>query len=115
MMILTNFGAGMEPIGITVSTLVCNILDSPGCQKKIQAEIDAALKSGKMGKIPNLRDMEEHLPYLNVCLRENMRLHPVIGMPLPRVAPAGGVELEGHFLPAGVSDKSSYKSYWLFF
>ena len=102
-MTMTNFGAGMETIGITVSTLICKILDNPGCQEKVQAEIDAAVKSGKINKTPKLRDLEEHLPYLNACLRESMRLHPVIGMPLPRVVPEGGVELEGYFLPGGVS------------
>jgi cytochrome P450 len=102
-MVLTNFGAGVETIGITVSTLICNILDHPGCQEKIQAEIDAALESGKISKVPKLRDLQDHLPYLNACISESLRLHNVIGMPLPRVVPEGGVELEGHFLPAGVS------------
>lgn len=112
-MTLTNFGAGVETIGITVSTLVCKILDNPGCQEKIQAEIDAALKSGKLSKTPKLRDMQEHLPYLSACVSESMRLHPVIGMPLPRVVPDGGVELEGHFLPSGVSENPTFNTYYL--
>lgn len=102
-MVLTNFGAGVETIGITVSTLICKILDNPGCQEKIQAEIDTALKAGKLSKTPKLRELQDSLPYLNACVSESMRLHNAIGMPLPRVVPEGGVELEGHFLPAGVS------------
>lgn len=101
-MILTNFGAGVETIGITVSTLICKILDHPDCQEKIQAEIDTALKSGKISMTPKLRDLQDHLPYLNACISESMRLHNAIGMPLPRVVPPGGVELEGYFLSAGV-------------
>ena len=106
-MILTNFGAGVETIGITVSTLICKILDNPGCQEKIQAEIDVALKAGKLSKMPKLRELQDSLPYLNACLNESLRLHNAIGMPLPRLVPEGGVELEGHFLPAGVSSSSN--------
>lgn len=102
-MTLTNFGAGVETIGITVSTLICKILDNPGCQEKIHAEIDTALKAGTLSKTPKLREMQDSLPYLSACISESMRLHPVVGMPLPRVVPDGGVELEGHFLPEGVS------------
>jgi cytochrome P450 len=102
-MVLTNFGAGVETIGITVSTLICKIIDNPGCQEKIQAEIDAALKAGTLNKTPKWRQLQDSLPYLNACINESMRLHPVIGMALPRKVPEGGVELEGHFLPEGVS------------
>ena len=102
-MTLTNFGAGVETIAITVSALICNVLDNPGCQEKIQAEIDAALKAGTLSKTPKLRELQDSLPFLNACLCESMRLHHAIGMPLPRIVPKGGVELEGHFLPEGVS------------
>jgi hypothetical protein len=47
--------------------------------------------------------MKEYLPFLSACLSESMRLHAVVGMPLLRVVPEKGAELEGHFLPAGVS------------
>lgn len=102
-MTLANFSADVETIGITVSTLICKILDSPGCQGKIQAEIDAALKAGTLSRMPKMRELQDALPYLSACVSENMRLRPVIGMPLPRVVPEGGAELEGHFLLTGVS------------
>ncbi|KUJ24373.1 cytochrome P450 [Mollisia scopiformis] len=102
-MVMTNFGAGVETTAIVVSTLINNIVSHPGCQEKVHAELDKARKEGRIGKIPQLREMKEQLPYLNACLMESMRMHSVVGMPLVRVVPEGGVELEGKWLPAGTT------------
>ncbi|KAH7403319.1 benzoate 4-monooxygenase cytochrome P450 [Cadophora sp. MPI-SDFR-AT-0126] len=101
-MCMTNYGAGVETIGITVSALVNNIV-THGCQERIHEELDSARKAGKLSNPPKLREMKEHLPYLSACLSESQRLHPGVGMPLLRTVPEGGCELEGHFLPAGTS------------
>ncbi|PVH87163.1 cytochrome P450 [Cadophora sp. DSE1049] len=101
-MCMTNYGAGVETIGLTVSALVNNIV-SYGWQERIHQELDSARKAGKLSNPPKLREMKEHLPYLNACLSESQRLHPGVGMPLLRTVPEGGSELEGHFLPAGTS------------
>lgn len=98
---MTNFGAGVETIAITVSTFICHVLDSPGCQARIHAELDAAHWTAG-SRTPRMGEMRG-LEWLNACLRESMRLHHVLGMPLPRVVPEGGAELEGWKLPAGVS------------
>lgn len=79
------------------------MISHPGCQERIQTEIDEARKARKLGKIPKLRELKESLPYLNACINESARMHPVVGMPLVRVVPEGGREIEGYFLPAGVS------------
>ena len=102
-MCLTNFGAGVETTAIVVSTFIVNVLSHRGCQDRIHKEIDSARKAGTLSNPPKLRELKEHLPYMNACLNESMRLHAVVGMPLVRVVPDGGCELEGKFLPAGVS------------
>ncbi|KAF8865287.1 cytochrome P450 [Acephala macrosclerotiorum] len=102
-MVMTNFGAGVETTAIAVGCLVDNIVSHPGCQEKVHAELDKARKEGRIGKVPQLREMKEQLPYLNACLMESMRVHPVVGMPLVRTVPEGGVELEGKWLPAGTT------------
>lgn len=101
---LTNFGAGAETIAITVGTLIMNIVSHAGCQERVQREINEARRSGKLSIPPKSREMQEHLQFLDACLRESMRLHGIIGMPLARVVPKGGCELEGRFIPAGVRD-----------
>ncbi|KAG4442450.1 hypothetical protein IFR05_002052 [Cadophora sp. M221] len=99
-MCMTNYGAGVETIGITISAFLNSIV-THGCQERIHQEMVSATKAGKLSNPPKLREMKENLPYLSACLSESQRLHPVIGMPLVRTVPAGGCELEGKFLPAG--------------
>ncbi|KAK0104472.1 hypothetical protein ONS95_004761 [Cadophora gregata] len=101
-MCMTNYGAGVETIGLTVSAFINNVI-AYGCQERIHQELDLARRAGKLSNPPKLREMKEHLPYLSACLSESQRLHPGVGMPLLRTVPAGGCELEGHFLPAGTS------------
>ncbi|KAI8320109.1 cytochrome P450 [Martensiomyces pterosporus] len=45
-------------------------------------------------------EAKERLPFLEACVYESMRIRPVT-TPLPRVAPPGGVTLQGHFIPEG--------------
>ena len=88
-------------------SLLNYVLSDTGCQAKIQFEIDTARKEGKLSNPPKLREMKDHLPYTSACLNESMRLHPVVGMPLPRMVPEGGSTIDGYQIPAGVSLESS--------
>ncbi|KAH0594820.1 hypothetical protein MHUMG1_07655 [Metarhizium humberi] len=101
-MLGTNFGAGVETTAITISSFLDFVISHPGCQEKVQKEIDEAREAGKLSKLPKLREIES-LPYLSACLNESKRLHPVVGSPLQRVVPHGGIELEGKWLPAGTA------------
>jgi cytochrome P450 len=101
-MTMTNFGAGVETTSITMSTALYYIVKTPGIQQRVQKEVDDAKKTGKLSDPPRLGEMQTSLPFLDACISESMRLHPVVGTTLPRVVPEGGVEIENHFLPAGV-------------
>jgi cytochrome P450 len=43
------------------------------------------------------------LKYLSAVALEAMRIYPPLPFALPRVVPAGGDTVDGHFLPEGVS------------
>ncbi|KAJ2813944.1 hypothetical protein H4S07_000287 [Coemansia furcata] len=45
---------------------------------------------------------KEHLPYLEACIHESLRLCPV-STNLPRIIPKGGITLRGHHIPEGFS------------
>jgi cytochrome P450 len=111
-MALASFRAGVETTAITIGVLI-NMISHPDCQRKVHAEIDEARREGKLTQgVPKIRDIQDHLPYLDACLKESMRLHHVIGVPLPRVVPEGGTELEGWKIAAGVCTSSGWTGYW---
>jgi len=100
---MTNFEAGVETIGVNVSSFISDVVLRLGCQQLIREEIDGARKAGNLSNWPKLKETKEHLPFLNASVSERVRLHPVVGVPLVRVVPEYCAELEGHVLPAGVS------------
>lgn len=71
-------------------------MKSPSCLSKLTAEIEAAPRDEyfSWGNVKSL-------PYLQACIKEAMRLHPVVGLLLERVVPKGGVELNGQYFPEG--------------
>jgi cytochrome P450 len=48
------------------------------------------------------------MPYLQVVLKEALRMHPATGLPLGRVVPEGGAVIAGRMFPAGVGVPSSW-------
>jgi len=46
-------------------------------------------------------DQVKHLPYLNACINEALRLHSTSSLGLPRLVPEGGLEVCGRWYPEG--------------
>ena len=106
-MAFSSLGAGTETIGITLSAVLCNIIQRPELQVKLQKEIDDACKEGCLTfsseGIVKIGHSQIELKLLDATLRESMRLHPVAGVPFPRVVGKEGMMLEGLHIPGGVS------------
>lgn len=64
---------------------------------KLKAEID---NSENLGNPVKYHEAAK-LSYLTACCKEGMRLHPSVGLTLPRLVPTGGKEICGDFFPAG--------------
>ena len=43
------------------------------------------------------------MAYLQAVIKEGLRLHPAVGLPLWRAVPQGGAQLGNHWLPAGTN------------
>jgi cytochrome P450 len=106
-MTLTHFGAGLETLGITLSAFLCNIIQRPQLQARIQHELDTAWRDGRLifssDGVLKVGQMKEELPFLEACLRESMRLHPVIGVAFPRIVGPEGLMVDAVMIPEGVS------------
>ena len=101
-MVTSNVSAGSDTTATSLRSVIYHLLKYPDCKKKLVEEIDTQMKEVGSAKFLTL-EQTKRMPYLQACLYEGLRLQPAIGMSLSRVTPAGGIEIEGHFIPEGVS------------
>jgi len=73
---------------------------NPAAFSKLTAEIDAAVANGTLS-MPIAYAEAIKLPYLKACINEGMRLHPSVGLTMPRLVPAGGATISGFHFPEG--------------
>ncbi|XXG96201.1 hypothetical protein Hte_002482 [Hypoxylon texense] len=94
---LTTFAAGAETTAIIIRAIFYYALRTPSAYRKLEEEILPA----KLGE-PAQYNASRALPYLEAVVREGMRMHPAICMPLERYVPSPGLTLpDGRYVPAG--------------
>jgi cytochrome P450 len=99
------FIAGAHTTAGSLGFLLYHILHNPEVHKKVVDEALQELPYKAAGSY-DYTGLESRLPYLTACIREGFRMSPVFTMLLPRVVvPEDGIEIDGHLLPRGVSDK----------
>jgi cytochrome P450 len=99
-MATSNVFAGSDTTAISLRSIIYYLLKNPLCKEKFVSEIDERKKTGKLSDPVTLEEANE-MPYLQACMYEALRLHPAVGMSLPRVVPAEGIEIDNKLLPAG--------------
>lgn len=106
----SNIFAGSDTTGISIGAVLYNLCKYPRCKKMLMQEIEATVKREGLDEAKNMPfNTGFAMPYLQACIYEALRIHPAVGMSLPRVVPPEGFEVEGRFLPGGVSP--SYTSF----
>lgn len=98
--------AGSDTTAVSIRSIIYEVLKHPACKARLLNEIDE-LYAGKGGSKPVTEEEADAMPYLQAVIYEGLRCHPVVGMNLPRVVPASGAEISGHFLPRGTVVGSS--------
>lgn len=93
--------AGSDSTAAQLRAAVLYLSTHPRVLEKFRAEIDAADKAGKLSPIAQYNEIKTHIPYMDLLQNELMRIYPVVGGPLPREAPEGGVTMREYFIPAG--------------
>ncbi|OJJ66033.1 hypothetical protein ASPBRDRAFT_79448 [Aspergillus brasiliensis CBS 101740] len=95
-----NLLAGSDTTGISLRAIVYFLVKNPTAYKKLQAEVDAANRAGKLSHYVSYAECLE-LPYLQAVMKEAMRCHPGVSYPLERIVPETGVQLCGVQLESG--------------
>ncbi|KAF2687216.1 cytochrome P450 monooxygenase-like protein [Lentithecium fluviatile CBS 122367] len=99
--------AGADTTAGAIRATMLFLMSHPRVYKKLQAEIDEAVKSGAAPPSPDIISDAEarRLPYLAAVVREGMRVHPPAVNIFSRVAPPEGdaVTVDGkeYFIPGG--------------
>lgn len=103
--------AGSETTATALSCASYYLLKNPRVLRLLQQEIRSAFKT--YSEIDGTSTVP--LKYLNAVALEAMRIYPPLPFALPRVVPAGGDTVDGHFLPEGVSGYVASFIYTSFF
>ncbi|KAF7173431.1 hypothetical protein CNMCM5623_005644 [Aspergillus felis] len=96
----SNIAAGADTTAITLSSALYHLYTNPDKLKILRHEIDTQAAEGRVSDPITFQEAQA-LPYLQAVMKETLRIHPAVGTILPRVVPAGGLELSGHYFPAG--------------
>lgn len=94
-----NMVAGSDTTSIALSAIMYYLLKNPDCLQKLREEVG---RRDRGNKFITFKESQE-MPYLQAVIKEALRLHPAVGLPLERVVPSGGATLEGRYFPEGVS------------
>ncbi|KAF2267043.1 cytochrome P450 [Lojkania enalia] len=94
----TNINAGADTTAVSMRAVIYHLLRNPEAKYKLIEEIDDMRRKGELS-YPVKWDEANKMKYLQACIYEGMRIHPAIGINLPRVVPQGGVQINGHYIP----------------
>ncbi|KAH6642759.1 pisatin demethylase [Boeremia exigua] len=91
---VANCFAGSDTTAITLRAVFYYLLKNPKSMEKLLAEIS---------EFEGLVSWEQSrdLPYLSSVIKEALRIHPAVGLPLERIVPAGGISVCDTFIPGG--------------
>ncbi|KAF2120620.1 cytochrome P450 [Lophiotrema nucula] len=96
----TLINAGADTTAISTRSVIYHVLRNPEIKRKLVAEIDEMRSKGELSN-PVTWEEANKMKYLQACIEEGIRVHPAVGLSLPRVVPQGGIDIAGHYIPEG--------------
>lgn len=97
-----NVAAGSDTTSISLTCALYLIFTTKGVARRMHEE----LASHSM--LTNERitfDQAQQLPYLQMVIKESLRVRPVVGLPMWREINGAGLDIDGTHFPPGVSNK----------
>ena len=101
----SNIFAGSDTTAASARAVVYFLLKHTQHKENLVEELQTAYREGRLSQIAQRSEVEQ-LPFLMACVYESLRMHPQPGMNLPRIVPAGGLNVSGFFLPMNVSGRA---------
>ncbi|KAI0148893.1 cytochrome P450 [Pestalotiopsis sp. NC0098] len=98
---MSNLGAGSDTLSCGLQSLIYHVIREPTVWKRLQDEVDAAVKDGYCTDAVVSNEDAQRLSYLQAAIKEALRIFAPVPMGLPRVAPRGGLKIAGTFFPEG--------------
>ena len=97
---------GSETTAASIRGTMLYVLSHPRVYRKLQDEIDAHVRDGKVAPSSIISDaVAKKMPYLQAVIKEGMRIHPSVTNEMPKIVPGGGemvtVGGESVWLPGG--------------
>jgi cytochrome P450 len=90
---LTQITAGSDSTASALRLTLHFISTSPHILERLLAEVNAAIEAGKVSR-PIIQDSEaRHLPYLQACIKEGLRVYPPVTGLMAKLVPEGGVRV----------------------
>ncbi|KAG9313453.1 cytochrome P450 [Chiua virens] len=96
---LTQLIAGSDTTSNSSCAITYYLARYPRVQEKLQKELDEAL--GAPDDTVTTFEQVKRLPYLEAVINEALRMHSTSAIGLPRVAPEGGLTIDGIHFPQG--------------
>ncbi|KAK5174601.1 uncharacterized protein LTR77_001682 [Saxophila tyrrhenica] len=92
--------AGSESTATTMAITYHYLVHQPDLLAKVTAEVRSAFSN-----VEDIRTGEtlDSLRMFQACILETLRISPAAPNTLPRIVPAGGATVDGHFLPGGTT------------
>ncbi|KAL2220480.1 cytochrome P450 [Thermoascus aurantiacus ATCC 26904] len=97
-MATSNIFAGSDTTAISLRAIIYYLLKNPERMARLMEEMENRRREGRLSDPVKLSEAM-NMPYLQACMYEALRLHPAVGMSLPRVVPKGGITVDGRFIP----------------
>jgi cytochrome P450 len=92
--------AGSDSTSGALRAIFYFLMKHPEKMAKLTRDIDAAFEDTTLTH-PVQYNQAMKVQYLKAVIQEALRLFPPFGVPMPRYAPAAGLQLLGYHIPAG--------------
>ena len=90
--------AGVDTTAIALQAILYYVLKDQRVHQKLLDELDGAYQDQRITTPLKYSDALKLL-YLSACIKEAMRLHPSVGLQLPRHPPPEGCHISGYYFP----------------